>query len=218
VVRSADFYNKIQSTSTRYVGIPRLKLPQIKALAKVQRAMNSAAVARIHGSFDSGALTFSAGNGAQATLQIKTGVYGTFAAVAIYVSKVWNLYKLQIQAVIQPFEFLDQYKLKVHGEERSQYFMYLGGAGGTGKSRVIDAILDMFKVQRYDNELLVTASSGSAAAKINSATVHSTLGISIGDAEVGRDSVRMTSKELNRQMGCQKSFSKMPVCGVLVQC
>jgi len=44
--------------------------------------------------------------------------------------------------------------------------MYLGGAGGIGKSRVIKAIYNVFRILNYERQLVLIILLGSAAAKI----------------------------------------------------
>ncbi|CAG8803092.1 21956_t:CDS:2, partial [Cetraspora pellucida] len=54
--------------------------------------------------------------------------------------------------------------------------LYLIGAGGIGKFKIIDAISSYFKCCSQQNTLLVLASTGSAAAKIKGNTLHSMCG------------------------------------------
>ena len=68
--------------------------------------------------------------------------------------------------------------------------MYLSGAGDTRKSRVINVIRDIFKIRSSENELLIAASSDSAAAKIYDVIIHSTLGIRVNKSE---DRLRLTN-------------------------
>jgi hypothetical protein len=55
----------------------------------------------------------------------------------------------------------------------SQLCLFIGGEGGTGKSRVITAIAELFARRSQSHRLLVTATSGTAAANINRITIHS---------------------------------------------
>ena len=57
-----------------------------------------------------------------------------------------------------------------------QLKMYLGGMGGTGKSRVIQSIIELFKARNEMHRFLVLAPTGSAAALLNGSTYHSVLG------------------------------------------
>ena len=61
----------------------------------------------------------------------------------------------------------------------SQSCQFLGGEGGTGKSRVVEAIADLFAEKAQSHRLLVTAMSGAAAANINGVTIHSACKLSI---------------------------------------
>jgi hypothetical protein len=54
-----------------------------------------------------------------------------------------------------------------------QLCLFIGGEGGTGKSRVIAAIAELFARRTQSHRLLVTATSGTAAANINGITIHS---------------------------------------------
>ncbi|KAM9876020.1 hypothetical protein VDGL01_09923 [Verticillium dahliae] len=54
-----------------------------------------------------------------------------------------------------------------------QLCLFVGGEGGTGKSRVIAAVAELFARAAQNHRLLVTATSGTAAANINGITIHS---------------------------------------------
>ncbi|KAF8214892.1 hypothetical protein K438DRAFT_1469779, partial [Mycena galopus ATCC 62051] len=53
-----------------------------------------------------------------------------------------------------------------------QLLMYVGGMGGTGKSHVIEAIVELFKECGYSERLLVSAPTGCAAVLIHGYTIH----------------------------------------------
>ncbi|KAG7408678.1 ATP-dependent DNA helicase PIF1 [Fusarium oxysporum f. sp. rapae] len=57
--------------------------------------------------------------------------------------------------------------------ETPQLCQFIGGEGGTGKSRVIAAIAELFVRTGQSHRLLLTATSGTAAANINGITIHS---------------------------------------------
>ncbi|KAF7969378.1 hypothetical protein HWV62_27468 [Athelia sp. TMB] len=61
------------------------------------------------------------------------------------------------------------------GGERLQ--MYLGEMGGTGKSRVIQALTEFFCARGEKHRFIVLAPTGSAAALLSGSTYHSVLGI-----------------------------------------
>jgi hypothetical protein len=54
-----------------------------------------------------------------------------------------------------------------------QLCQFIGGEGGTGKSRIIEAIVELFARKGMQRRVLVTATSGTAAARINGVTIHS---------------------------------------------
>ena len=57
--------------------------------------------------------------------------------------------------------------------------MYLGGPGGTGKSRVIQALTDFFKRKDQSRRLRLAAFTGVAAKNIGGTTLHTALSLSI---------------------------------------
>ena len=59
-----------------------------------------------------------------------------------------------------------------------QLCQFVGGEGETGKSRVIEALVELFAAKGISNSLLITATSGTAAAGINGITIHSACGFS----------------------------------------
>ncbi len=58
-----------------------------------------------------------------------------------------------------------------------QLLMFLGGCGGTGKSRIIQAFLDFARRWNSTSSIVVSATSGIAAMLIGGCTLHSALGI-----------------------------------------
>ena len=75
------------------------------------------------------------------------------------------------------------------------------GEAGTGKSRLIAAIRAWFSTHNRRDELLITASTGSAAFNINGATLHSTCNLPIGRKK--------------KKMGQEKS-KKLASCNYLI--
>src|SRR5271168_857427 len=59
----------------------------------------------------------------------------------------------------------------------TQLKMYLGGMGGTGKSQVLKALVEIFKDRNELHRIIIIAPTGSAAALLNSSTYHSVLNI-----------------------------------------
>ncbi len=62
-----------------------------------------------------------------------------------------------------------------------QLKMYLAGMGGTGKSRVINALMEFFKSKNESHRIVVLGPTGTSAALINGSTYHSFLGINPGE-------------------------------------
>src|ERR1051326_1883177 len=65
---------------------------------------------------------------------------------------------------------------RVHGSESGgtpQLCQFVGGEGGCGKSRIIEPVVRLFANKGLSHRLLVTATSGTAAAGINGITIHS---------------------------------------------
>jgi len=62
-----------------------------------------------------------------------------------------------------------------------QLKMYLAGMGGTGKSRVINALMEFFKNKNESHRIVVLGPTGSSAALINGSTYHSFLAINPGE-------------------------------------
>jgi PIF1-like helicase len=65
------------------------------------------------------------------------------------------------------------------GNFDEQLLMGLFGEAGTGKSRVVDAIRTWFAARNRSKELIVTATTGTAAFNIRGTTLHSALGLAI---------------------------------------
>ncbi|EAQ88761.1 hypothetical protein CHGG_05380 [Chaetomium globosum CBS 148.51] len=115
------------------------------------------------------------------SLRIELGRYATYVDVALGLTRHWTLNKLQSMAALLPAAFLDERGTRLQEEGGRQHFQYIGGEGGTGKSRVIHAIKDMFRLKDGLHTLLLTGASGNAAALIGGVTLHSAANI----AQVG---------------------------------
>ncbi|SJL05834.1 uncharacterized protein ARMOST_09170 [Armillaria ostoyae] len=70
-----------------------------------------------------------------------------------------------------------------------QLRMYVGGMGGTGKTRVLNALTSYFKAQGESRRLVVVVPTGTAAALINGSTYHFMFGIN----ECNSDSISKKS-------------------------
>lgn len=108
-----------------------------------------------------------------------------FSACGKQQAEIFTLNKRQSIALRLICQHLDQ----VQGDEsrNSQLCQFIGGEGGTGKSRIIEAIVQVFAAKGMSHRLLVTATSGAAAARINGVTIHSA-------CRIVKDSSRMSAK------------------------
>ncbi|KAM6514217.1 hypothetical protein FALCPG4_015374 [Fusarium falciforme] len=77
----------------------------------------------------------------------------------------------------------------IENNNNAQLCEFLGGEGSTRKSRVIEALAELFASKDISRRLLMTATSGAAAARINGVTIHSACGMqpnaSDGNADDG---------------------------------
>jgi len=69
------------------------------------------------------------------------------------------------------------------------------GAGGTGKSTLIEALRTWFRRNHREKELIVTATTGSAAVKIGGTTVHAAISIPIETSD-GKRVGRLKDKQI----------------------
>src|SRR5579859_6793435 len=76
-----------------------------------------------------------------------------------------------------------------------QLLMGVFGTGGTGKSTLIEAIRVWFRCNSQEKELIVTATTGSAAVKIGGTTVHTAVSIPIETAD-GKRVGKLKEKQL----------------------
>lgn len=81
---------------------------------------------------------------------------------------------------------------------REQLLLYIAGIGGTGKTHLIKAFLLGMNIINRGHEIILAASTGSAASNIGGCTYHSALGLGIGN------NVPPTTDESRRRVrGCR---------------
>jgi hypothetical protein len=180
-VRTGDFYNEIQQSNAKVAGIANCTEDQVNAYMRAERARNQEIIDQLNGfpssqSMYQSPLVPTGSETLVGSTTIEMGENRSYTSVATEAVKNLSLNKLQAQIVMQISIFLEQ-KESLSGLDSDQMFLYVGGAGDTGKSRVIDAIREVFSKKNCPWELLLTAPSGSAAVKINGLTIHSALGI-----------------------------------------
>ena len=89
-----------------------------------------------------------------------------------------DLYHLNAEQALV-FKIVASHSFGFGPRSGDQLLLGLFGAGGTGKSQVIRAITAWFAKCNRANELLLTATTGSAAIKVAGCTVHSAIGMSL---------------------------------------
>jgi hypothetical protein len=90
------------------------------------------------------------------------------------VEKQFNLNEAQSRAYRMFLEHLESVQRGVtHIDETESWCLYLGGAAGTGKSKVLHAIKSLFEKLGKQDEPLVSATTGMAAKLIRGSTIDS---------------------------------------------
>ncbi|KID81371.1 PIF1 protein [Metarhizium guizhouense ARSEF 977] len=114
---------------------------------------------------------------ASAGMQIRFGASTSFVEAGKILVARLTLNKRQAVAFLIICLQLDLIKCR-EKDKIGQLCQFIGGEGGTGKSRVIEALVELFKSKEQPNRVLITATSGTAAARINGFTIHSACGFS----------------------------------------
>jgi hypothetical protein len=182
----------LQDSPFRGMGLPSRE--EIDAILKVQKKEDSTVTAKIQGMQTNPSSAHAdepggsprrpvhvGGVGPGGRMQLELGRDATHVDVALGLTRHWTLNKLQSMAVLLPAAFLDERGTRLQEEGGRQHFQYVGGEGGTGKSRVIHAIKDMFRLKDGPHTLLLTGASGNAAALIGGVTLHSATNIGFED-------------------------------------
>ncbi|KAM4064312.1 PIF1-like helicase [Hirsutella rhossiliensis] len=99
----------------------------------------------------------------------------SFAEMGRTTAASFTLNYLQTMALQLVCLFLDKYT--ANPDSAGQHLQYTGGPGGTGKSRIIDALKDVFAARNQPHLLQITGTSGSSAAQIGGTTIHSACGL-----------------------------------------
>ena len=120
--------------------------------------------------------------GIEPSMDIRFGASTSFSEAGRQLAELFTLNQRQSIALRLICRQLD----RIGRDERRtpQLCQFIGGEGGTGKSRIIEAIAELFASKGIPHRLLVTATSGTAAAKINGVTIHSACNFSRGDSSI----------------------------------
>ena len=112
------------------------------------------------------------------------------------IERMKDLYSLNTEQ-FRAFRLVAEHVTSVNDEPMH---MYLGGMGGTGKSRVIDALSYFFEERGERDRFLILAPTGSAASLLGGSTYHSVLGMGRGrktsSGTLGRVRDRLQSVDL----------------------
>jgi hypothetical protein len=201
--RARQFYAALQDIQdSPFRGMGLLSPEEIDAVAKLQKKKDASARAHIQGrernESSAGAdgldgspdgprrptptgETGTSRVGQGPLMRLEVGPYTSYIDVALGLARKWTLNKLQSMAVLLPAAFLDALDTRLQEVGGRQHFQYVGGEGGTGKSRIIHAIKDMFRLKDGLHTLLLTGASGNAAALIGGVTLHSAANIGFED-------------------------------------
>ncbi|OAQ58651.1 ATP-dependent DNA helicase PIF1 [Pochonia chlamydosporia 170] len=106
--------------------------------------------------------------------KVRLGPSTSFLQAGRRLVELFTLNRRQSVAFLLICRRLDS--IRGHGAAAGQLCEFIGGEGGTGKSRVIEALVELFASAGISNRVLVTATSGTAAAQINGITIHSACG------------------------------------------
>lgn len=125
-------------------------------------------------------------------VRLQWGASNSFYSEGDRICEAFTLNRRQWVSLLLVCRHLDRVGQAQRESDVDQLCQFIGGEGGTGKSRIIEAVVELFAKRGIDNRLLVTATSGTAAARINGLTIHSACNLSIEQR-----SVSISSKKLD---------------------
>ncbi|XP_044723728.1 PIF1-like helicase domain-containing protein [Hirsutella rhossiliensis] len=169
---------------------------------------------------------------AGAGMDVQFGPSTSFLAAGKVLATRLTLNKRQSIAFLIICRQLDLMQ-QTDGGDACQLRQFVGGEGGTGKSRIIEALVELFSKKSLSNRLLITATSGTAAARINGITIHSACGFTkdqgAGGANMEKDvlvidevsmlgarTLHAVNERLRRLRGSRQDFGGIPIvlfCG-----
>ena len=89
--------------------------------------------------------------------------------------------------------------------DSEQLKMYIAGMGGTGKTQVIKALVEFFRVRNESHRFITVAPTGSAAALLQGSTYHSMFGINSDEKRIGSSAIQLAQVK-ERLEGVQYIF------------
>ncbi|XP_044715146.1 PIF1 protein [Hirsutella rhossiliensis] len=133
---------------------------------------------------------------AEAGMRVQLGPSTSFFAAGKELSTRLTLNKRQSIAFLIICRQLDLMRQTNRGDA-GQLCQFVGGEGGTGKSRIIGALVELFSGKSLSNRLLITATSGTAAAQINGITIHSACGFTKDQGRAARTQPRTLTGKIS---------------------
>ncbi|KAM4061761.1 PIF1-like helicase [Hirsutella rhossiliensis] len=136
--------------------------------------------------------------GTAAGMRVRLGPSSSFVAAGRKLAGQLTLNEKQAIALLIVCRQLDRIRQgdDAGGDGGGQLCLLIGGEGGTGKSRVIEALVELLARRDLSSRLLVTATSGTAAARINGITLHSACGLTGERFVDGRSRMDWQEKEV----------------------
>jgi len=127
---------------------------------------------------------------ADAGMEVQLGPSSSFLAAGREWARRLTLNRRQSVAFLILCRQLDLKDERGGGGDVEQLCQFVGGEGGTGKSRVIEALVGLFAARGISNRLLITATSGAAAARIHGITIHSACGFTKDQGSLGANALK----------------------------
>ena len=114
-----------------------------------------------------------------ASLAARVGQNPSPSHISDVITEVLPLNAKQKRTVSMIFYHALRHQGKPAVEKDDQFLLYVGGEGGTGKSRVIEAVRLGMKLLEREKEVLVIAPTGNAAKNVQGSTIHTGLGVAV---------------------------------------
>ena len=109
------------------------------------------------------------------------------------ITEIMTLNAKQRRTVTIVFYWLLRHGGKSTVEMEDQFFLFVTGQGGTGKSWIIEAVKLGMKLLERDREVLVLAPTGFAATHVSGSTIHTGLDVAVGNRRKRGPSRRVRS-------------------------
>src|SRR5579871_2826950 len=116
------------------------------------------------------------------------------------ISDILPLNSKQKRTVSMIFYHVLRLQGKLTVEKDDQFLLYVGGEGGTGKSRIIEAVRLGMQLLERGNEVLVMAPTGNAAKNVQGSTIHTGLDVAVRNRRKRQTSSRVRALWANKTM------------------